>query len=206
MRFNDLIKTVSAKSYTNVEGVDALTLAREILSCSESVTDEQIDILLNGLNISKDIDAECSKAGGMDSMYDSAVLKYALNYTINGIQGFEVGFKYLEVNGKKFGEKMKFNQLMKHGNHVIYYSKKYRAFFCPEVNRYDLKKDGITGGGYSSLVFLHYETGRDFMYSMLNDPEQIIYVKDVNLIDNGLGGKSYDELYHILGYKIISEL
>lgn len=171
--------------------------AKDVLSLC-GLTDEQLNLVVDGINY-KNVKADLENFSGWSESYSWYVLKYALDtYTdimINHDMRISVGMKYPSFNPKQFIKKYNLTFIASlQSAYGIEMSKKYPessvqsydVYTDPKGNVYSFQPNAIGLGGYSGFVFNDIETAFKFVKDFLNSKSR--YVKDINMINNGLGG------------------
>jgi hypothetical protein len=174
--------------------------AVEIMA-SVGIPFEYIRYVLNGIPVKHD-NNELGKEWNWSSLYDGAMLEYAIKFAdkwIKGIPFYEVGLKYPVFNVKNFIKKFKLELI---GTFETEWSKKelegerkifYEVWQDKDKNfTFSFEKNRMGKGGYAGLVTKTFNQSIEFCKWYL--AHKSYYVKDINLIFNGLGGFGIDEL------------
>ena len=165
------------------------------------------------------VKADLEGFGGWNDCYDWYIAHNTLEaYTdiiIKNDTTISVGMKYPTFNAPRFIKKYKLTfvgclQTVRDiewvKTHPTSTIQAYDTYIDPKGNVYSFEPDAIGKGGYAGFIFKDIKTAMKFVNTYLNVKSN--YVKDINIINNGLGGiDKNDIIYHsdlFITHEIIS--
>ena len=190
---------------TDVNNVYPLSFAIDLLKLCGLTTDE-ITFVLFGIDSNK-VKADLEYCEGWNQYHSWYASKFALDaynsMIIENDPTVSVGMKYPNFNAKQFISKYELSLVATlETKHSIEWrelkpdAKKhmYDVYSDPLGNIYSFEPNRIGKGGYAGFVFNDTKTAFKFIKDYLNAKSR--YVKDIDILHNGLGGFSKNDVNH----------
>lgn len=181
----------------------SIDIVPEILKLC-GLTDAEIKMVVYGIE-SSTVKADIEYCSGWSESYPWYTIKNALDayndMVIKKDDRVEVGMKYPQFNAKQYVKKYNLSYVgrleCKHSmDHRSIYPDAtimmYDVYSDPLGNVYTFQPDRMGKGGYAGFIFNDKQTAFKFINDFLNSKTR--YVKDINIISNGLGGFDKEDM------------